>query len=333
MKKLLKINLLLCLFGLLFVACSSDDDPEPGPDPGPVVDDPTSLATPTNLSSYPEEEGASVAWDSVVNAHGYEVSLEGGDPLAANDVFYAFRDLEQLTDYSWKVRAVRTQQDGTILASAWAESSFTTLLGDTTDYGRFWIGEWESDSNGIRATGTAIAGGGIISVPVNFNEFIDTLKYIKVAVDVTREEGEKQIAVELQGLDTLGFAMPEFTTTVRKNGFSKEFTVDETRKVEFPEPIRLGDFFGELPSSIAAYGDAVKDAKIHSVTINVTKVSMKGSLDENKLKMLPKLGAEGKMEFEITDLGSLEGLLAPLMKNMNFKMDINSTLEKKVNAQ
>lgn len=83
----------------------------------------TAPAAPTGLTATVSRTGATVAWNLVDGATGYQVRLGGGSWVTPNGTMtHTFSGLRKNTSYSWSVRAL----NGTTLGTT-ATSSFRTL--------------------------------------------------------------------------------------------------------------------------------------------------------------------------------------------------------------
>jgi hypothetical protein len=82
------------------------------------------VVVPANLTTTDITfESATLGWDAVDGATGYEVSINDGAPIAVTDITFALTGLAPETGYTWTVRTVEGER-----MSAWAAAvSFTTL--------------------------------------------------------------------------------------------------------------------------------------------------------------------------------------------------------------
>ena len=88
-------------------------DPKPDPEPDPKPDPKTDLAAPTfgSYYYYSDMHSATIMWNAVTGAEGYEASIQIGDKWVAyetKDTKYTFENLAQRTGFKTSVRAFKT---------------------------------------------------------------------------------------------------------------------------------------------------------------------------------------------------------------------------------
>lgn len=104
--------------------------PVPQPAPGGAT-----VAAPQNLRIAQAEGGITVSWDAVPGATGYEISVDGGDPVPATSPYTV-----QATGGKSGIIQVRAKKDST--ASAWAQQSY--MVAEVTANGKpiKWLFIW-----------------------------------------------------------------------------------------------------------------------------------------------------------------------------------------------